>query len=75
MELVIGPRHLAERGKSRTITMYEVTSRQSRSMARKYEKLIIVCRRGVLVKTPRGEANIFCFEFLEDLLFPFRRTQ
>ena len=46
-------------------------------MARKLEKLIVVCGRGVLGKTPRGETNIFSFDFLDDLLvlFPFRRIQ
>jgi len=44
-------------------------------MTRKYEKLITVCRRGAVVKTARGETNIFSFDFLDNLLFPFRRTQ
>jgi len=75
MELIIGPRPYRDRGNRRTITMCEVTSRRSRSMARKHEKLITVCRRGAVVKTPRDETNIFSFDFFEDLLFPFRRTQ
>jgi len=77
MELIIGPRHYRERGNSRTIIMCEVTSRQSRSTARKHEKLVIDCRRGVLVKIPTGEANIFSVDFLDNLLvlLPFRRTE